>query len=144
MEQNLPLAIIVGFVVTLLGSILWAAISISTGYQIGYMALAVGAGVGISMRVLGKGLDQIFGYAGAVIAVIGCVFGNFFSVIGFYADSEGLSYFGTLFAFDYAYFVPLMTETFSFMDVLFYGIAGYQGYRFAFRQLTDKDIAALK
>ena len=143
MEQNLPLAIGAGIAVSLLGSILWAAISIATGYQIGYMAVAIGAGVGFIIRIAGNGVDPIFGYSGALIAVLGCVFGNFFSIIGFYADSEGLNYFETLFAFDYSYFIDVMTETFSIMDLLFYGIAGYEGYRFAFRQLTDKDLANL-
>jgi hypothetical protein len=37
-----------------------------------------------------------------------------------------------------------MTETFSFMDIVFYGIAGYEGYKFSFRTFTEADIATLK
>jgi hypothetical protein len=34
-----------------------------------------------------------------------------------------------------------MAATFSPMDLLFYGIAIYEGYKFSFRQLTDEDMA---
>lgn len=45
-EQNLPLAITGGILVGLIGAGLWAMITVATGWQIGYMALAIGAGVG--------------------------------------------------------------------------------------------------
>jgi len=34
----------------------------------------------------------------------------------------------------------LMQATFNPMDVLFYGIAIYEGYKFSFRQLTQADL----
>ena len=144
LEQNLPMAIIVGSITGLIGGILWGVITVATGYQIGYMAIAIGAGVGFSMRHFGKGLDPIFGISGALIAVISCVLGNFLSIIGFVADSEGLEFFETLAIFDYAYLIPLMTETFDFMDVVFYGIAGYEGYKFAFRVFTEKELSTVE
>ena len=144
LEQNLPLATVVGIGAGLIGAILWGLITVATNYQIGYMAIAIGAGVGFSMRYIGKGIDQIFGIVGAVIAVLSCFMGNFFSVIGFYANAEGLEFFETLLLFDYSYFVPVMTETFSFMDIVFYGIAGYEGYKFSFRTFTEAEIATLK
>ena len=112
-----------------------------TNFQIGYMAIAIGAGVGIAMRYFGKGIDQIFGVLGAAIAVFSCFIGNFFSVIGFYANAESLDFFETLLLFDYAYFFPVMSETFGFMDIVFYGIAGYEGYKFSFRTFTEADVA---
>ncbi|GAA5032244.1 hypothetical protein GCM10011506_24240 [Marivirga lumbricoides] len=144
LEQNLPLAILAGVVAGLVGSVLWAMLTVATGYQIGYVAIAIGAGVGFSMRFAGKGIDQIFGITGAVIAVLSCVTGNFLSSIGFIADYESLGYFETLTMFDYNYLIPLMKETFSVMDVIFYGIAGYEGYKFAFRSFTQDDIRVLK
>lgn len=144
LEQNLPIAILAGIGTGLIGAILWGLITVTTNYQIGYMAIAIGAGVGFSMRYIGKGIDQIFGIAGGVIAVLSCFIGNFFSVIGFYANAESLEFLETLLLFDYSYFFPVMTETFSFMDIIFYGIAGYEGYKFSFRTFTEADIANLK
>jgi hypothetical protein len=33
-----------------------------------------------------------------------------------------------------------MRATFNPMDLLFYGIAVYEGYRFSFREITKKDL----
>ena len=60
-EQNYPMALVAGIVVGLLGALLWGAITVATGYQIGYMALAVGAGVGFSIRYAGKELIKSSG-----------------------------------------------------------------------------------
>jgi hypothetical protein len=133
LEQNLPVGIAAAVLAGLAGAILWAAITAATNYQIGYMAVAVGAAVGFAMRIGGKGVDPIFGYAGGAIAVLSCVLGNFLSILVVLADQEGLGYLETLLGFDYSYFIPLMTETFSPIDLLFYGLAAYEGYKFAFR-----------
>lgn len=142
-EQNYILALIIGSAVGLIGSLLWAAITIATEYQIGYMAIAIGAGVGFSIRYAGKGIDQIFGITGAIIAVLSCLFGNFFSIIGFLANEEGVGYLQIILALDYSFIFSVMTETFSFIDIFFYGLAGYEGYKFAFRTFTEKEIAVL-
>ena len=143
-EQEFPKAIITGIVVGIIGALLWGTITVSTGFQIGYMAIAIGAGVGLSMRFIGKGIDHIFGISGGIIALLSCLLGNFFSIIGFIANSEGLGYFETLSLFDYSQLIPIMTETFSGMDLLFYGIAAYEGYKFSFRTFTEKDLYELE
>lgn len=144
LEQNLPIALLGAIATGIAGAIIWGAITVATNYQIGYMAIAIGAGVGIVMRFLGKGIDQIFGISGAIIAVLSCFLGNFFSVIGFYANEQGIGYIETLQAFDFNYFIPVMKETFNFMDILFYGFAAYEGYKFSFRIITQEDINRLK
>ena len=141
MEQNLPAAIITGLVIGVAGAILWAIITVSTGFQIGYMAIAIGAGVGYGMRYLGKGIDPIFGFAGAASALFGCLLGNFLSIVGFTAEVEGWSIIETLSYVDYSYIPKIMADTFSPMDLVFYGIALYEGYRFSFRVITNEDLA---
>ena len=54
-EQNFQMALFSGILVGLIGALLWGMITVSTGYQIGYMAIAIGAGVGFTMRYFGKG-----------------------------------------------------------------------------------------
>ena len=139
-EQNYSNAVIAGVVTGIIGAILWGVISVLTGYQIGYMAIAIGAGVGFSMRYFGKGIDQVFGITGGLIAILSCLFGNFFSIIGYIANNESLGYIETFTMFNYGELIPIMTSTFSPMDLLFYAIAGYQGYKFSFRAFTEKDL----
>lgn len=142
-EQNYSRALIVGIFAGIMGAVIWGAITVATEYQIGYMAIAIGAAVGFLMREAGKGIDQKFGFTGAIIAVISCFLGNFFSIVGFLSISEGLTFFDTLLAIDYSQVIPLMVETFSPIDLLFYGIAGYEGYKFAFRTFTEEEVAKL-
>lgn len=143
-EQNYSSALVAGLVVGVLGAILWGIITVATEYQIGYMAIAVGAGVGLSMRYLGKGIDLVFGITGGIIALVSCLLGNFFSIIGFLANSEGLGYLEALLLFDYTQLIPIMTEIFSPIDLLFYAIAAYQGYKLSFRTFTEEELSELK
>lgn len=143
-EQNYPLGVIISAMVGVLGALLWGVITVITEFQIGFMALAIGAAVGFAMRYAGKGVDQIFGVTGGVIAIVSCLLGNFFSIVGFIANTENLGYLDTLAMFDYSILPSVMQETFSAMDLLFYGIAGYEGYKFSFRAFTEKELAELQ
>lgn len=143
-HQNFKLALTAGLVVGLLGALLWGVITVVTGYQIGYMAIAIGAGVGIAMRYFGKGIDPIFGFTGAIIAILSCVLGNYFSIVGFMADYASVGYFEVVTAFNFDEVFSLMVESFSPIDILFYGFAAFQGYKFAFRVVTEEDLILLK
>lgn len=140
LDQNLPLGILGGLIAAVIGGVLWAAITVATGYQIGYMAVAVGLMVGFAIRLTGKGLDKIFGIIGALLSVVGCILGNFLSLVGFAANDEGYGYLETLQLLDYSIIPEIMLSTFSPMDILFYGIAIYEGYRFSFRKITEEEI----
>jgi len=140
LEQNLPLAFVGGLSTTLVGAILWAIITVSTEYQIGFMAIIIGFIVGYSVRLFGKGIDTIFGVIGAFLALLGCVLGNFLSIVGFVANSENLGYLETLSLIDFSIVPEIMIESFNPMDLLFYGLAIYEGYRFSFRQITEEEI----
>jgi len=151
MEQKLIPGIVSGLVVGLVGALLWAAISVLTQYQIGYMAIAIGAGVGFAIRKMGKGIDQIFGISGAVISLLSVLLGNFLSIIGFFANYTGLGYIETLSNFNYILAISeynsvfeLMKASFQPMDLLFYALAIYAGYKFSFRKITEKKITELE
>lgn len=137
-EQNLPMGVLGALGAALIGAVLWAVVSVATGYQIGYMAVAVGFLVGYANRMLGKGIDNIFGIVGAVCALIGCLLGNLFTVFGYLQKDLGVSVGTALSTIGLSGGIELMTETFSAMDLLFYGIAIYEGYKFSFRQVDPR------
>lgn len=139
-EQNFHLAIGIGAIVTILCAVIWALITIITEYQIGYMAVGVGFAVGYTVRYAGKGIDQKFGFLGAGYALLGCLLGNLFSQIGFAANYLEVGFFEVLSVVSFGDIIDIMVESFAFMDVLFYGIAIYEGYKFAFRQLTEEEL----
>jgi hypothetical protein len=141
-EQNLLAAVGAGFVTSIVMAILWATITVIIEYQIGYMAIAVGLAVGLAVRFMGKGIDIIFGINGAFFALLGCLLGDFFSLIGFAAIEEGLGYFEILFLVDYSLVIDIMIENTDPISMLFYAIAIYEGYKFSFRgDDSDEEIS---
>ena len=54
-QQDLGFAVIGGFAAAVVGAIFWAAVTVATNYQIGYMAVVVGLLVGFSVRYFGSG-----------------------------------------------------------------------------------------
>lgn len=139
-EQNLGAGVAGGVAAALLGAVAWAAVTVATGYQIGWMAIAVGFLVGWTMRALGKGVDRVFGVVGAVLALAGCVVGNVLSVYGFAASQMEIPLTEVIAMVDFATVVDIMVETFSPMDLLFYGLAVYEGYQLSFRQMTEEEL----
>jgi hypothetical protein len=139
-EQNLVGGVLAGLAAAVAGAVVWALITVATGYQIGFMAVGVGFLVGYAVRQAGKGLGQGFGIAGALLALLGCLLGNFLTVVHFVAEAENLGYFDTLTRIDLAAIPELMAITFSPIDLLFYGIAIYEGYKLSFRQITRDEL----
>lgn len=144
-QQNLPLAMIAGFVAALIGAALWAAVTVATKYQIGWLAVGVGFLVGIAVRKAGRGLTKPFGIVGAICALFGCALGNLLSVCGFLATEESMPFVQVLFSVlvHPRIAAEIMVATFSPMDLLFYGIAIYEGYKFSFREITAEELASL-
>jgi hypothetical protein len=131
-ESNLPLAILGGVAAALVGAALWAVITVTTGYQIGFMAIGVGFLVGYAVRLAGKGSTPVFGAVGALLSLAGCVVGNVLAIAGFIASDVGQPFFAVLSQIEMATVPSMLTETFSAIDVVFYAIAVYEGYKLSF------------
>ena len=131
-EENLPKGMLYAVIACIAGAAAWGLVSVSTGYQIGYMAIGIGFLVGFAMRQ-GKGIRPIFGIIGAVLVLISCVLGDFFSIVGYIARDYGMAYTDVLYQADYAEIFSWMVENLASMTILFYGFAVYEGYKFSFR-----------
>jgi hypothetical protein len=141
-QQNFVAGLVAGAAAALVGAVIWAVITDVTGYQIGFMAIGVGFLVGYAVRVAGKGIDQSFAIMGAVLALLGCVVGNALAVLGIVASQENMTYAELWSRVDLPILGNLMATTFSPMDLLFYGIAIYEGYKLSFRQVTPDELQA--
>lgn len=138
MHENLAFAAIGGLFSAILSGILWAVITVTTEFQIGYMAVAVGFIVGYAVGFFGAGTSISFSFVGAICAFLGCLLGNLFSQIGFIAKYEDLSVLETLSLLDMNIIIEVMAASFHPMDILFYGIAVYEGFRFSQRKVDDQ------
>jgi len=143
-NQNLHLGIIGGLVAAVIGASIWAAVTVITDFQIGWMAVGIGFLVGFAVRVTGKGISKSFGYVGAILALASCLAGNLFSICVIISKQEAIPFFYLLTRLNPQIIAELMKSTFSPIDLLFYGIAVYEGYRFSFIQITEDEMAGLK
>jgi hypothetical protein len=138
-NQNLSLALIGGLAAAVTGATIWALITVATSYHIGWMAMGMGLLVGGVVRVLGRGSDKSFRCLGVALAIFGCLLGNLLSACLVLASQKGLS---PLTVLSYVCSNPVMIPaaliaTFRSLDLLFYGIAIYAGYRFSVRRVSE-------
>jgi len=132
-DSNLILGLIGGGVAMLVSAILWGVITYVTEYQISWMAIGVGFFVGFAIQKLGKGKTLIYGISGAVLSLLGCLLGNFLFYNGILAREWEIPFFSVLLAIslDPAAVVELFIAAFDIMDLLFYAVAAYIGFRAA-------------
>lgn len=139
-EQRLLVGTIAGAIAGTIGAIVWAVVTVVTMSQLGLLAVGIGLLVGAAVRWGGRGTTQTFGIVGGAIALISVVAGNFLSLLGLWAGAEGISYLEAASSFPYSHSLALMAATFSPIDLLFYGIAVWEGYRFSIREVTPEEI----
>ncbi len=142
-EENFPVAVIAGVLASAVGAAAWTAITVVTGYQIGFMAIGVGFLVALTIRATGKGMSTKFQILGALLALLGCMAGNLLTVCWFIAENEGIAFLDLLVQIDPVVIPEIMISTFSGMDLVFYAIAVYEGYRLSLRSITEDELIHL-
>jgi hypothetical protein len=108
-------------------------VTVVTQSELGLMAIAVGFIVGMAIQKFRKEPDPTLGIFGAILALAGCVLGNAMSFVVFIAQHAGTPLVEAFLNVDLAKLVQVMAENFDAMDLLFYAIAIYEGYKFSSR-----------
>ncbi|HLF26904.1 MAG TPA: hypothetical protein VJG32_11250 [Anaerolineae bacterium] len=142
-QQNLPFGLLGGVAGLVVSAVIWALVTVALDRQIGYMAIGVGFLVGLGVRLLGKGLDPIFGILGAALSLIGVLAGNILTVVILLSREFGVSVTDVLAQLDLGEVLSALIQGSEVIDWLFYALALYFGYRFSIRQITAKDLAKL-
>lgn len=145
-KQNLPFAIASGLIASVIAAFIWAIITYITNYQIGFMAIGVGFLVGYAVNFFGKGMTTIFGIVGAFFSLFGCLLGNLLMTIiaASRLEDSSTSLVLTALLTSPGIILEVMKETFSPIDLLFYAIAIYQGYRISIRQISEEELASVR
>jgi len=86
-------------------------------------------------------VDKIHGVIAAGLALLGCLAGNLLTGAILISQQEQVSLGDVLLilALSPAAVVEIMTAMFSPIDLLFYSLAAYEGYRFSFRRITQAE-----
>ena len=140
-EQSLAMGIFAGFFAAIAGAATWGLVTAYTGYQIGYMAIGVGFLVGFAVRVAGKGIDPSFGVVSAVLSLLGCVLGNLWTMTYFLAANQGVPFLKAVAQLNPDIAVNIMVSTFNYMDILYYGLALYFGFKYGFKHVSDEELS---
>ncbi len=131
-EEHLIAAIFAGILAAAIGAGLWMGVAVMTNWRAGFVALAVGALVGLAVRVAGNGQNMFFGIVGAVLTLAGCLGGEILTVAQVASTAEH-DFFYTLLHLD---LVETVTTIFNHMDAMMYVIYGvgiFEGYKLSIR-----------
>lgn len=129
-SSNLIFGIIAGGFAALIGAIVWAGITYATNMVIGYIAIGVGFLVGLAMRKFGRGSTQVFGIAGAMLALAGCLLGDLLAGVAIASKEFDVSM-AVVFQSLHPDIVLSIIKENSPIGWLIYGIAVYTGYKYS-------------
>jgi hypothetical protein len=142
-EQSLPRGVLAGVAAGAVSALIWALITKSTGYEIGWIAIGVGFLVGFAVRAFGKGIEIPFNVVGAVLALLSVMVGKVLAACMLFAKEENLNAFEVFGELPLETMITILKETFSGMDLLFYGLAVWAGWQSATRQVTHEELASV-
>lgn len=142
-NQNLTMGIAGGVLGAIIGAVGWGLLTWLTHYQIGFAAIGVGFLAGFGVRFLGKGIDTSFSIVGALTALIGVFLGDLFWACIELSRGEGVPLSDVVSALNPQLIGSIFRETFSPMQLLFYGIAVWAGFKYAKRSLTPEELQSV-
>jgi len=131
-QQNFALAVPAGLAAAAVGAVLWAVVTYVSGMELGLVAIAVGALVGLAIRKVGRGLDQQFGFLGAGCAALGWALGMILSDLAFAAKAVDRPITDVAATLGAGQTVTLAVQGADAMDLLFLAIAVWEGYKLSF------------
>ena len=132
-SESLALGFLAGLFAAAVGAGIWMAVTIMLNVHVGYVALAVGALVGLSIRAAGKGRNMLFGVMGALLTLAGCLGGEVLASVQSLVTPEH-DFYHVLTSAD---LIAVVTTIFQRMDPLMYviyGIGIFEGYKLSMRK----------
>jgi hypothetical protein len=128
------------FVAAILGALAGALIIVTTNHRIGLVPVGIGFLVGVAIERFGGG-DRRLPFAGAVIALLGCLLGDLFADTHILGRDAHLSSFDVVQHHLHAVW-RFYTDSFGVFEGVFYAIAAWAGFGFAQRGVRRAQAAA--
>ena len=134
-EQNFAGAVLFGAIATILSAWVYGLFG-ATGATIGFVAMGIGFVVGFTVQYVGRGIDTRFTLLASAYAVIGCLGGNLFALVGRAARASGVSSFELLRSMPPGELVNRTIADLQFVDLVFWLLAIWAAAYWANRPLT--------
>lgn len=131
-EQSFGKGFLGGFAASFGIAVAWAIVTVVTDHIWGIMAILVGVAVGYAVRVTGRGVESKFGWLGAALSLVGCLMGNLMAVSIVVGQDQGIPFWALFISLNPLDALQILAFTFHPLDLLFYAIAMYEGYRLSF------------
>lgn len=131
-KKEIIKAFVVGTIAAIIGAVIWAGIVALTNYQIGYIAILIGAIVGWSIHLTTHATTISYSIIGAILSLLGCVIGDFLATAYIVSSALKVPYFEFLKRiYVLNEFQLLIQSTYQMTDILFYGLSAYAGFKFS-------------
>ncbi len=128
--SNLVLGVVAGAAAAIVGALVWAGIAYATNMVIGYIAIGIGFLVGLAMRKFGRGSTQVFGLAGAALALAGCLLGDLLTVVAMASKEMQVGMVEVFRSLPSDIMVTIIKEQ-DPIGWLIYGLAVYAGFKYS-------------
>lgn len=141
-QQNFFTGIVGGISWAIVGASMWTLVALFSGTIASYMAVPVGFLVGHGIRLTGRGLRSRFSVLGAVLTILGCLVGHGMAATLLQGHANRQEMFHQL---GIMFINPLeiasrVSAHFHPIDLLFYGLALYQGTCFSLKRIREDDL----
>lgn len=143
-DQSLRAAVVGGFIVFIVFSVLWAMLSTLVNQVFPWMTIVLGALMGRVMRRAGKGLDWRFPALAAAMTLAGALISNIVVAATFTAEELDTTTFEVLRAVTSMTWPVFFDEVVSAADVIFGLFAAAVAAFFANRRLSRSEYSALR
>jgi len=143
-EQKLGIGILWALAAGVGTVVLWTAAIVLLKYKLGWFSIVAALGIGFTLRIKGKGIDPVFGIAGAGVTLIVCLLGSLATAVSILSLQSDRSFFFILSKLDFGDVFSLLGAIFKPIDVMVYAFAIYAGYHFSFKQPTLTDMLKAK
>lgn len=134
-RQSLLWGGIAGALAAAVGAAVWGGIAYVGNVEIGWLAIGIGFLVGIAVLVAGRGVTPQFGVLGAGLALLGVLGGKYVAVVAFVAQESEMGMLETMGLLDAATLAEVFKMSFHPLDLLFYGLALWCGFKYSFRRI---------
>jgi hypothetical protein len=131
--QSFVLALLAGVFAAVLGALVWMGVQVAMHLKIGFVAIAIGALVGLAIRLAGNGRGALFGILGAVLTFAGCLGGEILANL-YEASSPQQSMLDLAKSVDYPQMISVIFSKMDPIGYLIYGIGIFEGYKLSMRK----------
>jgi hypothetical protein len=108
-------------------------ITLATGMHGGFVAIGVGALVGLAVRFCGNGTGMIFGIIGGLLTLAGCLGGEILTMAQLSVTPDR-DFYMTLINSDVTQMISIIFNKMDTMMYLIYAIGIFEGYKFSIKK----------